>query len=166
MFYDWDIEEVKEYIALNGFNGFVKIRFNYRQIGRDEKWFAKQVVELGRDWAKIRREVLLEWGRTTANSPFDAEDIDQLVDMSLNKNPIRTIYINKYFPLDLYEEIDILTPLIIGVDVSSGIGKDASSIVLVNSKTKHIVGIMNNSRIDTDDLADVIYTLVTTIAIN
>lgn len=60
--YDWDVDEVKEYIDRNSDNGFIRIRFNYRQIGRDEKWFYNQVKDLGKDWAKIRREVLLEYG--------------------------------------------------------------------------------------------------------
>lgn len=165
-FYDWDIEEVKTYIAKNAVNGFIKINFNYRQLGRDEKWFEDQVVDLGADWAKIRREVLLEWSRTTDKSPYPLEDLNTIIDMAQTKNPIKTVYINKYYVMNLYEEIDVRIPLIMGVDVSSAIGKDASSIVLMCSKTKKIVGIFRNNRIDTDDLADVIESLANSIARN
>lgn len=103
-------------------------------------------------------------GRTSDNSPFDVEDINRLIDMSAVKTPIKTIPVNKYYMLNMYEEIDVRIPIIIGVDVASGIGKDASSIVLINSKTKGIIGILRNTKMDTDDLSDAIYTIATTIA--
>ena len=165
-FYDWDLKEIKEYIKKNSTNGFVRIRFNYRQIGRDEEWFWKQVTDLGEDWIRIRREVLMEWSRASTNSPYDQIDINKLIDMSQTCLPIKEIYIRKYYKLNLYEEINPLIPLLMGVDVSSGIGKDSSTIVLVNSVTKRIVGILENNKIDTDDLADVITDIVRNIAKN
>lgn len=165
-FYDWDVEEVKKLIKKTSENKFLYIKFNYRQIGRDEKWFEEQVYDLGKDWAKIRREVLLEWNRASSDSPYDQNDLDALITMSQQHTYIRDMYFKKYYQMKFYEAIDIRVPMLIGVDVSSGIGKDSSTIVLVNSKTKHIVGIFENSRIDIDDLADVITEIVRTIARN
>lgn len=105
-------------------------------------------------------------GRSSANSPYDEGDLDTLIDMSQKKIPIKQIYINKYYELKLYEEINVRHKIIMGVDVASGIGKDSSAIVLVDSETKHIVGILHNNKIDTDDLSEIIYTLATTIVQN
>lgn len=89
--------------------------------------------------------------------------MDTLVEMALNKTPIRPAYINKYYVLNIYEDVSPRTPILLGIDVSSGIGKDSSTIVAMDSKTKKIVAIFENCRIGLREFSKVIRVVATEI---
>ena len=54
-----------------------------------EEYFKEMCVELNKDWAIIRREVLLEWARTSSNCPFKTEELETIE--TFVHEPIRTI---------------------------------------------------------------------------
>lgn len=159
LFYDMSNEQLTELIAKNENSSFVYIRFTYQQLGRDETWFKEIVVLMKKDWSAIRREVLLEWSRASDNSPFKKEDLN--IVKSLLKEPIRTEIICNYYQFHIYEHMDLRNPPVIGVDVSGGFKRDSSAITIVDSKTTKVVAEFNCNYISTDDLARVIYELVT-----
>lgn len=163
-FYDWEIDDVKEYVYRNSENNFIYIKFSYKQVGKSQKYFEKCVKDLSGNWAKIKREVLLEWNDKVDNSPFDEDDLDTL--MTMKRIHKRKIYINKYYVLYMFEEIDPRYKTIISVDVATGHGGDSSVIVLINTRTKNIIGILHSNRIDTVTLASAIYTIATKVVPN
>lgn len=165
-FYDWKMKDLKEFIKKNSTNGFVNIVFNYKQLGRASDYLEQMESDLGGNWLKVRREVLLEWVSINDHSPFDKNDLDDLKELSANKKPIRTIYIDKYYELNLYEEIDLNTKTIISSDVSSGTSRDYSTITLINSKTKRCIAEFRNNKIDTLSFSYVIHTIATKILLN
>ncbi len=57
-------------------------------------------------------------------------------------------------------------PLIIGVDVSSGIHRDASAITVIDSETTKVIATFRNNFITMPELADVIYQFVSNYAKN
>lgn len=89
--------------------------------------------------------------------------MDTLVEMALNKTPIRPAYINKYYVLNIYEDVSPRNPILLGIDVSSGIGKDSSTIVAMDSKSKKIVAIFENCRIGLREFSKVIRVVATEI---
>lgn len=161
-FYDWNVEDVKEMIRLNSGNGYVNIIFSYKQLGRSSEYFAKMRLQLGDNWFKIRREVLLQWISYDEDSPFNPKDIDRLRDMTYTEDDVvKTIFIDKYYPIKLYEPIDPTTTMILASDVASGAARDNSSIAIINTKTKRCIGEFENNKVDTLTFSKILYTLST-----
>lgn len=156
--YDYSKEELETYITRNTESPFVYIRFTYKQLGRDEEWFRSMVVDMKKEWSAIRREVLLEWNRASTNSPFTKEELD--VVKTLIKEPIRTMLINGY-EFEIYEDLNLAYPPIIGVDVSGGFRRDSSAITIIDSNSTRVTATFNCNYISTIDLANVLYQLVT-----
>lgn len=158
-FYDRTQQELTEMIQNNDNSSFIYIRYTYQQLGLSEEWFRAMVIELQKDWPKIRREVLLEWSTISDNSPFSKEDLN--IVRGLIKEPIDTIFLGpKLYQLYIYERFDPRYPPIIGVDVSGGYNKDSSAITIIDSRTTDVVGCLNCNYISTGDLARVIHELV------
>ena len=162
-FYDWKVKDLREFIRNNSTNGFVNIIFSYKQLGRASDYLEQMEQDLGGNWLKVRREVLLEWVSFNDESPFDKEDIAELTEMMINKKPIKSIYIDKYYELVLYENFDLNNKIIISCDVSSGTSRDFSTIALINSKTKRCIGELKNNKVDTLAFALIIHTIATQI---
>lgn len=153
--------ELAELEAANENSSFWMISFSYTQLGRGADYLRDMVIGMEKDWKRIRREVLLEWAQTSDNNPFGKEVLDKVA--MYCRDPIRTIFFGKkmQYQFNIYEEIDLRYPPIIGVDVSGALYHDSSSIVIIDSKTTKVVADFNCNYISADDLADLIYTLVT-----
>lgn len=159
-FYDLTDEQLREILSKNEKSPFVYIRYTYQQLGRDEKWFKDIVVTMKQKWSDIRREVLLEWSKVSDNSPFTKEDLN--IVKGLIKEPIYTIRMcNNLYQFDIYEQLDLRYPPIIGGDVSGGFKRDSSALTVIDSKTTRVTATFNCNYISVDDFAKVIYELVT-----
>lgn len=159
-YYDYSYEKLEELREANTKSSFFLIRYTYQQLGRGPEYFNKMCVDLGNDWDKIRREILLEWSKTASNCPFRKEDLDII--KSYCREPIRTLYFGKagQYQFNIYEDIDMRFPPIVGVDVAGAMYMDSSAITIVDSKTTRVTATLNCNYIPSDDLADVIYLLV------
>jgi len=155
---DTDLRELKN---SNTNSDFWMICFSYTQLGRGADYLKEMVIGMEKDWRKIRREVLLEWAQTSDNNPFGKEQLDRIA--MYCRDPIRTIFFGKrqQYQFNVYEDIDLRYPPIIGVDVSGALYHDSSSIVILDSRTTKVVADFNCNYISADDLADLVYTLVT-----
>ena len=100
------------------------------------------------------------WNSLSTNCPFSSEQLDKIKDLC--HEPIRTIFFGQYnqYQMQIFEEIDLRNPPIIGVDVSGALYNDSSAITVIDSKTTRVCAIMNCNYIPSDDLADVVYVLV------
>lgn len=157
--YDMPYNDLMELLSKNTESSFVYIRFTYQQLGRSEEWFKSMVIDMNKEWSDIRREVLLEWSKASDNSPFSKEDLN--IVKTLIKEPIRTVYLGKYYQFNIYENLNLKYPPLIGVDVSGGYQNDSSAITVVDSYTTRVCADLNCNYINTVDLARVIYELVT-----
>lgn len=158
--YDMTKDEIDILLDKNENSVFVYIRFTYQQLGSSEQYFKEMVKELNKDWAVIRREVLLEWSTSSENSPFKKDDLDRV--KLYVKQPIKTITVCRFFNFNVYEELINRTHIpIIGVDVSGGYNKDSSAITIIDSVTTRVVADFNCNFISIGDLTRVIYELVT-----
>ncbi len=161
MYYDLTLDQLEELRQSNTNSPFFLISYTYQQLGSGEDYFKQMVVDMLRDWPAIRREVLLEWAKVATNQAFKTEDLDII--KSFCREPIRTIPFGRVgqYQFNVYEDIDLRFPPIIGVDVAGAMYQDSSAITVVDSRTTRVSATLNCNYIPSDDLADVIYNLVT-----
>lgn len=163
-FYDYSFEKLEEVRNSNTSSSFFYIRYTYQQLGSSEQYFKEMVIDLKKNWVAIRREVLLEWSKSSSNSPFRQQDLDE-VERLIMKEPIQQVSLcNGLYFLNIYKPMDASMafryPPIMGVDVSGGYQKDSSTITIIDSRTTEVVADFNCNYISTNDLAKVIYELV------
>ena len=162
--YDKTYDEIMTIVNANTTSSFVYIRYTYQQLGLTEQWFKDICRDMNCKWDDIRREVLLEWSFGASNSPFTQEDLEKIA--ASVKQPSRSVYFLGKYKFNIYDGIDMLNgqpkyPPIIGVDVSGGYSRDASAIACIDSRTTKLFAEMKCNYIPVDDLARVIYELVT-----
>ena len=159
-YYDYSYEKLEELRLSNTKSAFFLIRYTYQQLGKGPEYFNEMCTQLGNDWAKIRREVLLEWAKTSDNCPFRKEDLDIIE--TFIREPIRTIFFGRagQYQFNVYEDIDLRYPPIVGVDVAGALYQDSSAITVVDSRTTRVCATLNCNYMPSDDLADVLYVLV------
>ena len=160
MYYDYSYEKLEELRLANTKSSFFMIRYTYQQLGKGMEYFNKMCTDLGNDWDKIRREILLEWAKTASNCPFRKEDLDIIAQYC--RDPIRTILFGSagQYQFNVYRDLDPRFPPIIGVDVAGAMYMDSSAITVVDSATTEVTATFNCNFIPSDDLADLIYMLV------
>lgn len=161
LYYDLSYDKLEELRKANTNSPFFLVSYTYQQLGSGEEYFRQMVVDMLKDWPAIRREVLLEWAKTATNCPFKQEDLDMIKQFC--REPIRTIPFGRamQYQFNVYEDIDLRYPPIIGVDVAGALYQDSSAITVVDSRTTRVTATLNCNYIPTDDLADVLVTLVT-----
>jgi hypothetical protein len=155
--FDMDDNELTEYIKKNSSNDFVFVQFTYLELGRSEKWLEQQIRFFQGDLAKVKRELLLEWPRSTDASIFTENQLD-LVFMHV-RPPSSQLNVNGYF-IDFYESPDFVTNYIISVDVAGGLSQDSTAFSIIAPDDFRIVGDFRNNKIDTDSTKKLIETLM------
>ena len=160
MYYDLSYQQLEELRESNTNSSFFHIKFTYQQLGSGEQYFKEMVVDLNRDWESIRREVLLEWARIAGNCPFKREDLELIEQYC--REPIRTMLFGRagQYQFNIYEDLDLRYPPIIGVDVAGALYQDSSAITVIDSRSTRVTATFSCNYIPTDDLAELIYTLV------
>ena len=157
--YDLTYGQIMDIINSNGNSNFVHIEYNYQQLGYSEEWFRDLCINMQKNWPEIRREVLLEWSNATENSPFSKEDLDTI--RGLLRAPISSFMLFNKYTINVYEKIvSNRYPPIIGVDVSGGYMRDSSAITIIDSYSTRVTAEFNCNYISTQDLAAVIYEIV------
>jgi hypothetical protein len=157
-FYDKDPNSLFDYIDKNSNNNFVYVEYSYKELGKDDEWFRLQCKELNNDLLKIKRELLLEWTRSSETSVFSEEQLDKIF---INiKKPIGSLTCLGYYEVMFYQNIDFTKTWIIGVDPSNALEKDATAITIFDPFSFEVVGEFRNNRIDTDEIKKLIYELV------
>lgn len=157
--YDLSAQEIMDNINSNTNSNFVHIEYTYQQLGYSEEWFRELCINMQKNWPEIRREVLLEWSTATENSPFSKEDLDTI--RSLLRAPISSFMVFNRYTIYVYEKIlSNKYPPLIGIDVSGGYQRDSSAITIVDSYSTRVTAEFNCNYISTNDLAALIYEIV------
>jgi hypothetical protein len=160
-YYDFTYQKLNSIVESNEASTFFYIRYSYKQLGLGDDYFKRMVKGLNKNWPTIRREVLLEWSNVSDNNPFGKEDLDII--QQYCRPPLRTLLFGPYrqYQMHIYKDMDLRDGQIIGVDVSGGYRRDSSAITIINAKTTEVMATLNCNYMPTDDLASVIYELVT-----
>lgn len=144
LFYDQpSIDGVRDVISAESKNDFVKVRFTFRQLGKDEAYFKRQCRNLQNDKETIDREVNLLWSRRSENSPFTKEQLDRVFNNL--KSPIGTILVQQIYVLKLYKKPDWKKCVLISVDCSGMTDNDYSSVVVTDPQTFEIIGSLRSN---------------------
>lgn len=140
---------------------FIYIQFNHLQLGETDEWYIERAKDMNNP-IKARREYLLEWINSNGNSPFDPDDIELISELTANKRTNFQIFkINKYYNLNVYSEYHGRKPVLIGVDVSGGRGRDSTAVVVANPETLMPMAFFRSNMIPSNDLKKLLVTLVT-----
>ncbi len=168
-YYDYPYDKLIELINSNTQSNFMHIRYTYQMLGKGAKYFDNMVKLLQNDYSKVRREILIEWAKMADNNPFNREDLEVIASY-VKDEPKYTLFFGKagQFQMKFWDSIPLGStyPLIIGVDVSSGIHRDASAITVIDSETTKVIATFRNNFITMPELADVIYQFVSNYAKN
>lgn len=161
-YYDYSPAMLRELKNANKKSTYFLVRYTYQQLGKSNEYFEDQCKQLEFNWAKIRREILLEWSKASTKCPFSQEDLETI--KSLCHEPIRTMLFGRVgqYILNIYEDIQemIEHPPIIGVDPAGAMYQDSSAIVIIDSRTTRVTADFNCNFIPTDELADLIFQIV------
>lgn len=160
-YYDCTYEELIGKISANNKSNMWLLTFSYKQLGYGPEYLNRMLKDLQGDYPSLRREVLLEWAEIANNCPFTQEELDII--QNYTKDPIRRIQFGKFgqYTFNIYEDLDLSYPPIIGVDVAGATFNDSSAITVIDSKTTRVCANLHCNFMPADDLADVIYQLVT-----
>lgn len=140
---------------------FIFIQFSHLQLGETDEWYLSRARKMNNP-VKARREYLLEWINSNGNSPFDPDDVDIIGDLSNQKKLAAEVYkINKYFNLYVYSEYHGKKPVIISCDVSGGLGRDSTAVVVVNPETLMPMAFFKSNMIPSDQLRKLLIAIVT-----
>lgn len=157
-FYDWDIEDVKEYLQRNSENKIMYIEYQYKQLGKDETWFNKVCAALNNDKLKIRREIFLERMHGSENSPFEPADLAGLAERQ--GKVIEEFFLNKFYKFEVYTHLERNQVYLVGVDVSNGYGLDYTAITIFDPYTEKVVADFKSSVIGVTALYQLLVSLV------
>ena len=161
--YDKSYSEIKNIIDTNSSNNFVYIKFGYKDLGRDERWFRNQCRELNNDLMKIKRELLLEWTLANDRSPFSEEQLSSISSF-VRDEPISYMYFNKIYKFNVYEEFHDMftTNWIIAIDIGGGLQQDFTVITIIDPRTKRLKAIYRSNSILSDELIELVENMVDT----
>jgi hypothetical protein len=154
---DMNDQELDEFVELNSKNGFIWVQFTYSELGKDDKWLQRQLATFQGDLAKVKREFLLEWPKSTETSVFKDEQLDKIYQFV--RKPITSIKVNGYF-INLYEQIDVKINYIITCDIAGGLSEDNTALLIVAPDDFRVVGEFRSPRIDTDSARKLIEVLM------
>ena len=140
---------------------FIFIQFMYWQLGKTEKWYIEVSSSIN-DPIKSRREFLLEWINTNAESPFDPDDIEMIArySMDMEKSNPKVIKLNKYYTMTIYGEYKGRKPIPIGIDVATGKNQDSTAIVAIHPDTLVPIAVFRSNQISSKELRKLIATIV------
>jgi hypothetical protein len=155
--FDMTDEQLNEFIQTNSANNFVFVQYSYKELGRSEDWLKTQIRNFQGDLAKVKRELLLDWPRSTEMSVFSEEQLQRIYDNL--KKTTKTLNVNGYF-IQLYEDIDVNVNYIISCDVAGGLSQDNTAISIIAPDDFRIVADFRNNKIDTDSAKKLIEALM------
>lgn len=161
--YDYTQEELEDYIDKRSISNFWHVKFSWDILGFDEKWFFDK--NRNEEVSGIRAEVLLNWEEQSLDNPFTRTEIAALEAME------RRIIIKEYkydddvsfymYPkrnencntLEDFILFNFRSGVVIGVDVANGLGKDSSTIYMIDPITLRCIATFKSNKLPADDLA-------------
>ena len=137
-----DIDSLMGYLRTNSRNMMMYLEYSYKQIGKTDEWFER--VTRGKDEATIQRDYLNMWTHGTSNSIFTKDMIAKI--QSSRRDPVvttsyETLIIKWYDDPEVLKSTERLRniPYVIGLDTSDNVGRDFTTMCMVNPIDLHVV---------------------------
>ena len=165
--YDWYFENgrdfVVDFVEANSGNNFMYIEYNYKQLGKNDKWLKKMIKELNNDMSLVKREILLEWTYASSESVFDEETLDKLSRYADHDYVGKIILQDKYIMHMIRRPSNMLKKnWVIAIDIGGGLGRDKTSVMVIDPLDNKPIMIMYNNTITVPELIEVVKELVLT----
>lgn len=121
----------------------INATFSYRQLGYDDNWFREVAANSRGTQDTISRDFLNRWTTGTASSPLSTE-LNTALRNSVRQPDYNQIFKNNFtlrwfIPKDKIASRMASTKFIMGMDTSSGVGKDNTTIYIMDSRTLETV---------------------------
>ena len=169
--FDCSAEDLAAMLKKNADVDFFYVTYQYYELGYSEEWLLGHKKKL--DTFMFRRDILLQWIRNYAHSPFTQHDLDTLQQMC-DAEKYHAITILKHYILKVYGYKG-MTPettlhylknedMTIGVDVAAGLGgnRDSSTMVASSIETGETLFTFKSNEADSRTFAEIIYFVVKT----
>lgn len=136
-------DALTEVVRDNSTNRMVYMEFSYRQLGETEEWF--KTVTRSKSPNEIATDYLNTWVLGTSSPVVGAELLTRIKNSVIDpchytthKSLIVKWYVEKHL---LKDKAYVNTPFIIGTDTSNNIGRDFTTLVILEPKTLAVVGV-------------------------
>ena len=168
--YDWYFDReggqtgedyVRAYIENNSQNNFVYIEYSYKELGKDDKWLAKQTKELNNDISLVKRELLLEWTHASVDSVFSEETLDRIsrfADQKNINNYQKLYFMNNKYAMYIVEEMEDMatTPWLVSADIGGGLSQDRTVLTVIDPFTRRVKALLISNTMTVDELEEVV----------
>ena len=134
----YDVEDrahLMDILRTNSKNNIVYMEYDHKQLGKSDEWFEE--VTRGKDPKVIEKDYRNKWIHGSDNSLFDKVMLDRITGSS--KEPVTTTWmeslvINWYVhPDEIMKNAELRNrPYIIGCDTSDNVGRDFTSVVMLD----------------------------------
>lgn len=149
MFYDMDIEVVKNVILNSSTSGFLDISFMYYDLGKDENYLddqKKRLVNSPTPKDTLDREVLNKWKDISTEHPLGQDRVERL--LGLIKSPTEYIIINETYSVRLYVDMDTFDfskVLVAGMDLGGNLKGDFSTMVAIDPTDFNVIAVLRTN---------------------
>ena len=135
-------EHLVDMIRTNSKNKMVYIEYSYKQLGKTDEWF--EDVTRNKTPEVIARDYLNQWVHGSDNSVFPKELLEKIV--ASKKEPAKVTWMDS-LAVTWYDDPDEILrraetknkPFVIGCDTSDNVGRDFTSIVILDPYDLHVV---------------------------
>ena len=121
------------------------ITLSHRQLGKTDEWLRAAIGNAGGTKEEIERDYFNVWTSGTLSSPLSVELNEAIRNSEID--PVFTeitkehYTINWYVPKNVLQRMQTSTSLLVGLDTSNAIGRDAISMVITHIETGETVGV-------------------------
>lgn len=144
--YDCENQKHLEQVVTNNCHNnqcMINATFSYRQLGYDDDWFRKVAANTRGTPDSISRDFLNKWTTGTASSPLTPELNGALRNSVRSPKYIQlfknNFTLNWYIPKEQIERRMASSKYIMGMDTSSGVGRDNTTIYICDARTLETV---------------------------
>lgn len=135
--------------ALAKANGVFAIQgtFSHRQLGYTDEWLVNSMVQNKVYGEAALRDYFNVWTSGTETSPFSTKQTETI--SNSEKEPVyreigeNGLTLKWYYPEHQINSIMNTRPVIMGMDTSNNIGRDSSTITIVDATTLEVIGAGN-----------------------
>lgn len=133
----------KDALLING-------TFSHRQLGYDDQWLRQRIAEARQTGDEARRDYLNQWTVGTATNPIDTKTLELIVagktePLYTQKYEKEKYMVRWFVPVD--EVVNKLhrRQIIMGIDTSNAVGRDAITGVMLDVSSLEVVGALSIS---------------------
>lgn len=131
-----NINDLLEILQKNSMNDMIYMEFSYQQLGMDENWY--KIAIRGKTQDEIAMDVLNQWLQGSNTSVLTTEQINK-INESLKEPVKHTFYRSLILKWYVDPESVKHKTLILGIDTSDNIGKDFTTLVLLDPNDLSVV---------------------------